>query len=134
MSAPESENDWENDPVWDLVEQAQAPEANPLFVRNVMREVRLSSETHRPWWKPLLAPRPILAGSLAAIAVAILIAVGPEQPEQPEQVTGDDPHPGEALESQVPQLDALLEEEMLSQAAEDPAAFSDEALVALLSQ
>jgi len=131
MSAPEQENDWENDPVWDLVDQAQAPEANPLFVRDVMREVRLSSETRRPWWKPLLAPRPILVGSLAAMAVALLIAVGPEQPDQ---VTADDPHPGEVLEPQVPQLDALLEEEMLSQAAEDPAAFSDEALVALLYQ
>ena len=82
MSAPEQENDWENDPVWDLVDQAQAPEANPLFVRNIMREVRLSSETRRPWWKPLLAPRPILVGSLAAMAVALLIAVGPEQPDQ----------------------------------------------------
>ena len=52
MSNREEENDWENDPVWDLVDQAQAPEANPLFVRNVMREVRLSSETHRPWTAP----------------------------------------------------------------------------------
>ena len=132
MSVPEQENNWENDPVWDLVDQAQSPKVNPLFVRNVMREVRLFNETRRPWWQQLLTPKPILAGSLAALAVAILIVVGPDQPDQ--VITVDDSNSGEVLEPQVLQLDALLEEEMLSQAAEDPAAFSDEALVALLYQ
>jgi hypothetical protein len=131
MSAPEQENNWENDPVWDLVDQSQAPGASPLFVRNVMREVRLAKETRLPWWKPLLAPRPILAGSLAAMTVALLIAIGPQSQDQ---VTAANPSPDELSEPEMPQLDALLEEEMLSQAAEDPAAFSDEALVALLSQ
>ena len=131
MSAPEQENNWENDPVWDLVDQSQGPGTSPLFVRNVMREVRLANETRLPWWRLLLTPKPILAGSLAAMTIAILIAIGPQSQEQ---VTVADPSPGELSVPEVPRLDALLEEEMLSQAAEDPAAFSDEALVALLSQ
>ncbi len=129
MSAPEQESNWENDPVWDLLDEAKAPGAGPLFVRNVMREVRLSDEVRPPWWRQLLTPRPILAGSLAALTAAILIWV---DPEEADQITTEDPRTQEATEPQALQLDALLEEEMLSQAAEDPTAFSDEALVALL--
>ncbi|MBP36555.1 MAG: hypothetical protein QF405_09395 [Roseibacillus sp.] len=129
MSAPEQENNWENDPVWDLLDEAKAPGAGPLFVRNVMREVRLSDEIRPPWWRQLLTPRPILAGSLAALTAAILIW---GVPKETAQIATKDPRTEEATEPQALQLDALLEEEMLSQAAEDPTAFSDEALVALL--
>jgi len=129
MSAPEQEDNWENDPVWDLLDEAKAPGAGPSFVQNVMREVRLSDEMRLPWWRQLLAPRPILAGSLAALTVALIIWVGPEEAGQ---ITAEDPMLEEARDAQALQLDALLEEEMLSQAAEDPTAFSDEALVALL--
>ena len=63
------------------------------------------------------------------MTAAILIWV---DPEEADQITTEDPRTEEATEPQALQLDALLEEEMLSQAAEDPTAFSDEALVALL--
>ena len=80
MNGPDH-NDWENDPVWTLVDEAKASEAGPFFVRNVMREVRLASdEAPSHWWQHLLTPKPILAGSLGAIAVAILIAVNPDKP------------------------------------------------------
>jgi hypothetical protein len=94
-----------------------------------MREVRLSDEIRPPWWRQLLTPRPILAGSLAALTAAILIW---GVPKETAQIATKDPRTEEATEPQALQLDALLEEEMLSQAAEDPTAFSDEALVALL--
>ena len=131
MSIREEENEWENDPVWDLVDKTEAPEVSPLFVRNVMREVRLASETRLPWWKSLLSPRPVFAGSLAAVAATILILANLNPSTENAR---DVPGPTVIAEPQIPQLDALLDEEMLAQAAEDPSAFSDEALVALLSQ
>ncbi|MBL50267.1 MAG: hypothetical protein CMP28_15160 [Roseibacillus sp.] len=130
MSVPEEENIRENDSVWGLVDQTAPPGAGPFFVRNVMREVRLSSEQDLPWWKQLLTPRPVLAGSLAAVA-AILIAVNPGETGP---VAAEDPAPVPGVETDASPLDVLLEEEILSQAAEDPSAFSDEALVALLNQ
>ena len=131
MSNREEENDWENDPVWVLIDKAEVPEVNPLFVRNVMREVRLVNEARLPWWKHLLAPKPALAGSLAAVTALILITANPDHPTKE---TGNDVRTSAIAEPQIPQLDTLLDEEMLAQAAEDPSAFSDEALVALLSQ
>lgn len=124
------QNDLENDPLWDLVDGAKSPQASPLFVRNVMREVRLSEEPPIRWWQQLLTPKPILAGSLAALAAAILISVNSGQSENP--TAGQTPPVAPLVEESRPQLDTLLEAEMLSQAAEDPSAFSDEALVTLL--
>ena len=122
------DNEWENDSVWEIVDQAKPAEAGPFFVRNVMREVRLSTETATaPWWKQWLSLKPVLAGSLAAIAAVILILV---QSEEKNDLVEEEEAVTPAVEA--PQLDTLLEEEMLSQAAEDPAAFSDEALMTLL--
>ena len=59
MSGPEH-NDWENDPVWKLVEEAKPSEAGPFFVRNVMREVRLAVESPVRWWQRL-NPEPYAA-------------------------------------------------------------------------
>ena len=131
MRAPDEDRVVEDDPVWDLVDRAAPRAAGALFTRNVMREVRLASERSLPWWKQLITPKPILAGSLAAVTVAILITV---DSDEPGQTAVTEPAPAPMAELQAPQLDTLLEEEMLSQAAEDPAAFSDEALVTLLNQ
>mgnify|MGYP000011655285 FL=1 len=127
MNGPDH-NYWENDPVWTLVDEANASEAGPFFVRNVMREVRLASdEAPSHWWQHLLTPKPILAGSLGAIAVAILIAVNSGNPDKPNDLVIE-PAP---TTPQV-QLDDLVKEELLAQAAEDPTRFTDEALMALL--
>ena len=119
------QNDWENDPVWNLVDEAKPRQAGPLFVRNVMREVRLMDETPVRWWQQLLTPKPILAGSLGALAVAILIAVN----GGPQNEIVEHPQPAPAA---ITELDDMVAAEMLTQAAEDPTVLTDEALVALL--
>ena len=131
MNAQEEEPHWENDPMWELLDEARTAEVDPFFVSKVMREVRLSSERTLPWWKVPKVVRPLLAGSMATLVAILLIALSDD--EFPATNADADPLPVQG-ETGAPQLDALLEEEMLSQAAENPAAFSDEALVAMLSQ
>ena len=130
-NAQHEKSSWENDPVWDLLDRTETAEIDPLFVSNVMREVRLASEAKRSWWKRPTLVGPLLAGSMASLVVALLITLSNDEP--PVGSAGVDPLPLQE-ELDTPHLDTLLDEEMLSQAAEDPAAFSDEALVALLSQ
>ena len=123
-----TDHDLDRDPVWDVVDRAQPPEASPLFSRNVMREIRLL-EAPAPWWKRLLASKPLIASSLAAAAaVAILLAVNPSDPANgPGLVDGPvaDPPTVAALHDE-------LDQELLIAAAEDPGLFSDEQLLALL--
>ena len=123
MTAP-NRHDWENDPVWRLLDQAPPPEPGPLFVRNVLREVRLAEAACRPWWQGLLAPKPLAAGALGAAALAALVIWTSPTPQ-----TAETPEPEPAATNPV---EALLEEELLLTAAEDPSVFSDEQLVALL--
>ncbi len=131
MNSQQEKSSWENDPVWDLLDRAKTAEIDPQFVQNVMREVRLVSEPKRLWWKRKAILGPVLAGSMASLVVALVLTFSGDKPSS--EIAGVDPMP---LPEEIdgPHLDTLLDEEMLSQAAEDPAAFSDEVLVALLSQ
>ena len=131
MNDQHEKSSWENDPVWDLLDKTETAEIDPLFVSNVMRKVRLSSEAKRSWWKRPALVGPLLAGSMASLVAALLITLSSDEPSAGS--AGVDLLPFQE-ELDTPHLDTLLDEEMLSQAAEDPAAFSDEALVALLSQ
>ena len=131
MNVQHEKSSWENDPVWDLLDRTETAEIDPLFVSNVMREVRLDSEAKRSWWKRPTLVGPLLAGSMASLVAALLITLNSDEPSAGS--AGVDLLPLQE-ELDTPHLDTLLDEEMLSQAAEDPAAFSDEALVALLSQ
>ena len=131
MNDQHEKSSWENDPVWDLLDKTETAEIDPLFVSNVMRKVRLASEAKRSWWKRPMLVGPLLAGSMASLVAALLITFSGDEPSTGS--AGVDPLPLQE-ELDTPHLDTLLDEEMLSQAAEDPAAFSDEALVALLSQ
>ena len=130
-NAQHEKSSWENDPVWDLLDRTETAEIDPLFVSNVMREDRLASEAKRSWWKRPTLVGPLLAGSMASLVAALLVTLSSDEPSAGS--AGLDPLPLQE-ELDTPHLDILLDEEMLSQAAEDPAAFSDEALVALLSQ
>lgn len=131
MKPREENSSWENDPVWDLLDRTKTAEIDPQFVSNVMREVRLANEPKHLWWKRPAILGPLLAGSMASLVAALLLPFSSDKSST--GIAGVDPLP---LQEEIggPHLDTLLDEEMLSQAAEDPAAFSDEALVALLSQ
>lgn len=124
-----NDHDLDRDPVWDLVDQSAPRQAGPLFSRNVMREIRVAEQPSVPWWKRLLASRPLMASSLAAAAaVAILLAVNPDKDTTGSGVTNNDPASVPVAE----QLDENLNQELLIAAAEDPSLFSDEQLLALL--
>lgn len=75
------QQEFEKDPVWDLLDAASKQEPSPLFSRNVMRAIRLETE-HVPLWKRMLSPRPALA-SLAAVAACttITLAILQQQPD-----------------------------------------------------
>jgi hypothetical protein len=124
-----NDHDLDQDPVWDLVDRAQPLEANPLFSRNVMREIRLAEDSAIPWWKRLLASKPLVASSLAAVAaVAILVSVNTNSPTTNGGLTGIEP----GQEAPLAELNEELDQELLMAAAEDPSLFSDEHLLALL--
>ena len=123
------QNDWENDPVWTLLDQAEKPQARPSFVQDVLREVRLSEEASSPWWQALLGSKALVGGALAAAAaVALMISLQPNSGT--EGVAGGGETPPE-VEPAVP-LSTLVEEELLLAASEDPSAFSDEELITML--
>ena len=123
-----NDQDLDCDPVWDLVDRAQPPEASPLFSRNVMREIRVLGDYSAPWWKRLLTSKPLIASSIAAAAaVAILVSVNNESPTG---LANEDPAP--AVEPALASLDEELDQELLIAAAADPSLFSDEQLLALL--
>ena len=131
INAQRKENQWEDDPGWELLDKSDTAKPAPLFVADVMRKVRLNCEEKRQWWRLPALARPILAASTATI-IAILIISFNQDAATTTKAHADPTHlPGEM---NAPKLDTLLDEEILSQAAEDPTAFSDEALIALLSQ
>ncbi len=128
MSDPHH-NDWENDPVWKLLDQAGKPEARPSFVQDVLREVRLSDEATAPWWKILVGPKALAGGALAAAAaVALVVSLQPESGGEGMADNGTTPP---KVEPAVP-LSTLVEAELLLAASEDPSAFSDEELITML--
>lgn len=129
---PPNRDDWEHDPVWNLVDGAKSPEPGPFFVRNVMREVRLAEESPVRWWQRLWTPKPILAGACAAVvAVAVLLNLANDGPQDPELAQPTTPDASDEYAAEAP-IEVLLEEEMLFQAADNPEAFTDETLVSLL--
>jgi hypothetical protein len=117
-------HDRDNDPVWDLLDQAPTPKAGPLFARNVMREIRIGEDSPAPWWRRLLAPVPLTAGAVAAAAAfAIIVAI-----DRPDTPVADNP--------ETPGIDTVevydVERNLLIAAAEEPSLVSDEELLALL--
>lgn len=123
MSA-NNHHDRDNDPVWNLVDQASTAKASPLFARNVMREIRLGASAPASWWQRLLTPVPLTAGALAA-AAAFAILVSIPRPDASIATVPDAPTASPAVEFD-------LDRSLLIAAAEDPSLFSDEELLALL--
>ena len=137
MNGPEHRHreerlDWEQDPVWKLVDSAKGPAPGPFFVRDVMRRVRLSEGTARPWWRRLLAPKPLVAGALAAAVVAFLLVLNDGGHRAGPDGLAETPEPTTEEPAAPTPLEQLLEAEMLFEAAEDPSAFTVEALVTML--
>lgn len=118
MSAHDHDN-WEDDPVWNLLDEAPAPKAGPFFARNVLREIRVAEHTPVPWWKRLLSPAPLTGAAVAAAAAFVVLAAldRPDSPATPE------PAVAEVFD---------VDQGLLIAAVEEPELFSDEEVLALL--
>ena len=118
-----SDDSWESDAVWKLLDQAPAPQAKAHFVDDTLRAVRLTGNV-KPWWRRLLSPLP-LAGLTGATAALVFSLVGPSQePVQREFVTLDSP--------QAVAIQDIAETETLIAAADQLENFSDRELVSLI--
>lgn len=118
-----SDDSWESDAVWKLLDQAPAPQANSRFVDDTLRAVRLSGDV-KPWWSRLLSPLPLtgLAGATAALVFSL---VGPsKEPVKTGTVALDSP--------QAVAIQDIAETETLIAAADQLDNFSDRELVSLI--
>ncbi len=129
QNLPDFDADLESDSVWNLLEDATPTDSSPRFVQDTLRRVRLDSEPEKsPWWKLLLAPKPLLGVAGAALAaVAIFISLPSDAPTPADPVV-ENPEPAEDWNT----LEDTFANELLSGAAEDPTLLSDEEIVALL--
>jgi hypothetical protein len=116
-----SDDSWENDAVWKLLDESPPATAGPRFVDDTVRAARLAGQ-EAPWWSRILSPAP-LAG-LAAAAAACVIAVISLQNDTP---AGNDPAANAFAEIQE-----IAETEALLSAVENLDHFSDFELVSLI--
>lgn len=124
---PANSEEWEKDPVWDLLRQSPPATPRPSFSADVVRAARLESNTES-WWKRFWVP--LTVGSLTTAATAALAAfLILQQPQEPITPIATTIAPAESLES----LEDLVCTEALLVAAENPAEFSDAELVSLIS-
>lgn len=114
--------DLDRDPVWELLRRSPAARASGRFVDDVMRSVRLGGVPKRSWWSRWSMPLGI--GGLAAAASAVVLGWSLWSPKP----AGN----GGAALTDLSELDAVAEEEMLVAAADHLASFSDDELVTML--
>jgi hypothetical protein len=123
-SSPSDES-WESDPVWQLLDQAPAPKAGPRFVDDTLRLARLAGE-EKPWWSRLLSPAPLagLAAVTAALAFSLVSLLGPSNGTNPQTAAVD--------HSQAASIQEIAETETLIAAVDHLDDFSDNELVSLI--
>jgi hypothetical protein len=123
-----SDDSWESDAVWKLLDEAAPPKARGSFADDVVRMSRLEPAPE-PWWKRLFAPAPI-AGFAAVTAAVALGALFLSKPlVEPTSGGGrlavvESP----ALADPYEDLQDLAETEALIAAADHLEAFSDQEL------
>ncbi|MEO5914966.1 MAG: hypothetical protein ABIS50_12085 [Luteolibacter sp.] len=117
-----TDDSWESDAVWKLLDQAPAPKASARFVDDTLRAAKLAADV-KPWWSRLLSPVP-LAGMAGATAALVLTFVGPSQESTRTTVTVDS--------QQAVAIQDIAETETLIAAADQLDQFSDNELVSLI--
>jgi hypothetical protein len=68
----QTDESWENDAVWKLLDQAPPATAGARFTDDTVRAARLADQS-APWWKRLFSPLPLagLAGATAALVFTL---------------------------------------------------------------
>lgn len=116
---------WENDAVWQLLEQAPPATAGPRFVDDTVRAARLAGQA-QVWWKRIFSPAP-LAGLAAATAALVFALVHLTAPSP-----GDDPYVNLVNSPQAAEIQEIAETETLNCAVDHLDDFSDTELASLI--
>jgi hypothetical protein len=118
-----TDDSWENDAVWKLLDQTPPATAGPRFVDDTVRAARLAGQAG-PWWKRLLSPIPLagLAGATAALVFSVVSLLAPST----ESGTGI------ADSAQAAEIQDIAETETLIAAVDHLDDFSDTELVSLI--
>ncbi len=116
-NSPPSDDSWESDAVWKLLDQAPPKSAGARFADDTVRAARLAEET-KPWWSRLLSPAPLagFAAATAALTFAVISLVGTTTPslDSPQAVAIQDIAETETLIAAVDQLDDFSDNELVS--------------------
>ncbi|MDP3849059.1 MAG: hypothetical protein Q8Q59_01040 [Luteolibacter sp.] len=120
-----TEDSWEHDAVWKLLDQSPPASASPRFADETLRAARLAGQT-APWWKRIFTPAPLagLAAATAALVFAVLSLQTPA-PDSTGQTTL-------VLSSDFAEIQEIAETEVLISAVDQLDDYSDMELVCLI--
>ncbi|MGA0854169.1 MAG: hypothetical protein ACO3RK_05070 [Luteolibacter sp.] len=101
-----SQESWESDPVWKLLDARTAPKAGPRLVERTLRAARMTTQRDVWWksWRTLFAPAPLAGLGTAAALAALTFAFLPTSPTAP--ITHEFVLNAEAEE--IPEIDYLI--------------------------
>ena len=121
----QTDDSWENDAVWKLLDQAPPASAGPRFVDDTVRAARLAGQA-KPWWKLVFSPIPLagLAGATAALVFSAVSLTGPSAGPR-IQTTG-------LNTERAAEIQDIAETETLIAAVDQLDDFSDNELVSLI--
>jgi hypothetical protein len=126
-SSGDSGNQFEQDPVWDLLRESRAVRPSPNFATNVVRAARLEGQ-EKPWWSRIWIPATVggvLAGACALVAVVLTLQSNPGLDNGPMVVTT-------APETSLAELQEDFETEVFLEASEHLANYDDAELVSMI--
>lgn len=120
-----TDESWENDAVWKLLDQAPPATAGPRFADDTVRAARLAGQL-APWWKRMFAPLPLagLAGATAALVLSLNSTFSPSSQPGTQSAEIDT--------RQAAEIQEIAETETLIAAVDQLDDFSDNELVALI--
>lgn len=125
MKRDHSSDDFEKDPVWELLRESAARRPSPSFAANVVRAARLEPAA-KPWWSRLLLPASVGGVLAAATAVVALVFTLHSVPVGTPKITTTAP------DSSLAVLQDDLNAEVLIAASDHLADYSDEELISMI--
>ena len=120
-----TDESWENDAVWKLLDQAPPVTASTHFVDNTLRAARLTPQTPS-WWQRLFSPAAWagLAAATAALVVSVVSSLSPPSESAASLAMLD--------AKQAAAIQDIAETETLMAAVDHLDDFSDTELVSLI--
>ncbi|MES2474198.1 MAG: hypothetical protein V4640_00360 [Verrucomicrobiota bacterium] len=118
----DTDDSWESDAVWGLLDQSPPATASSRFATDTVRAAKLMA-AEKPWWSRLIAP--VVGTGLAGATAALIFAlIGPSSESFNSVAALDSP--------QAVAIQDIAETETLIAAADQLEDFSDNELVSLI--